>query len=78
MCEVLDIHNIDEQPRPLTDSHRVKFTKEIKENTRCTEQGFNCCPKSMDSILTSTAQGSKEMTENMTRKHYKVDVIVKV
>lgn len=30
MCEVLDIHNIDEQPRPLTDSHRVKFTKEIK------------------------------------------------
>lgn len=30
MCEVLDIHNIDEQPRPLPDSHRVKFTKEIK------------------------------------------------
>lgn len=30
MCEVLDIHNIDEQPRPLSDSHRVKFTKEIK------------------------------------------------
>lgn len=30
MCEVLDIHNIDEQPRPLADSHRVKFTKEIK------------------------------------------------
>ena len=48
------------------------------ENTRCTEQGFNCCPKSMDSILTSTAQGVKEMTEKMTRKHYKVDVIVKV
>ncbi|KAJ8779892.1 hypothetical protein J1605_012182 [Eschrichtius robustus] len=31
----------------------------------------------MDSILTSTAQGAKEMTEKMTRKHYKVDVIVK-
>lgn len=30
MCEILDIHNIDEQPRPLADSHRVKFTKEIK------------------------------------------------
>lgn len=30
MCEVLDIHNIDEQRRPLTDSQRVKFTKEIK------------------------------------------------
>ncbi|KFO24331.1 Protein argonaute-3 [Fukomys damarensis] len=78
MCEVLDIHNIDEQPRPLTDSHRVKFTKEIKENTRCTEQGSNCFPESMDSVLTSTAQGPKEMTEKMTRKHYKVDVIVKV
>uniref|UniRef100_A0A673MCJ6 Protein argonaute-3-like n=1 Tax=Sinocyclocheilus rhinocerous TaxID=307959 RepID=A0A673MCJ6_9TELE len=39
MCEVLDIHNIDEQPRPLTDSHRVKFTKEIRglkvEVTHC-------------------------------------------
>uniref|UniRef100_A0A8P4JY84 Protein argonaute-1 n=1 Tax=Dicentrarchus labrax TaxID=13489 RepID=A0A8P4JY84_DICLA len=39
MCEVLDIHNIDEQPRPLADSHRVKFTKEIKglkvEVTHC-------------------------------------------
>uniref|UniRef100_A0A7N8YGS8 Protein argonaute-1 n=1 Tax=Mastacembelus armatus TaxID=205130 RepID=A0A7N8YGS8_9TELE len=39
MCEVLDIHNIDEQPRPLSDSHRVKFTKEIKglkvEVTHC-------------------------------------------
>lgn len=34
MCEVLDIHNIDEQPRPLTDSHRVKFTKEIKGEDR--------------------------------------------
>ncbi|KAF3839440.1 hypothetical protein F7725_018157 [Dissostichus mawsoni] len=37
--DVLDIHNIDEQPRPLTDSHRVKFTKEIKglkvEVTHC-------------------------------------------
>lgn len=35
MCEVLDIHNIDEQPRPLTDSHRVKFTKEIKGTCAC-------------------------------------------
>lgn len=34
MCEVLDIHNIDEQPRPLADSHRVKFTKEIKGMSR--------------------------------------------
>lgn len=34
MCEILDIHNIDEQPRPLADSHRVKFTKEIKGRWR--------------------------------------------
>jgi eukaryotic translation initiation factor 2C len=30
MCEVLDIHDPNEQRRPLTDSQRVKFTKEIK------------------------------------------------
>ncbi|XP_074657018.1 protein argonaute-2-like [Tubulanus polymorphus] len=39
MCEVLDIHDINEQRRPLTDSQRVKFTKEIKglkvEITHC-------------------------------------------
>jgi len=39
MCEVLDIKNIDEQQKPLTDSQRVKFTKEIKglkiEITHC-------------------------------------------
>ena len=27
MSEVLDIHDINEQRRPLTDSQRVKFTK---------------------------------------------------
>ena len=27
MCEVLDIRNIDEQPKALTDSQRVRFTK---------------------------------------------------
>jgi len=30
MVETLDIHDIQEQRRPLTDSQRVKFTKEIK------------------------------------------------
>ncbi|XP_014666290.1 PREDICTED: protein argonaute-2-like isoform X3 [Priapulus caudatus] len=39
MCEVLDIKDISEQKRPLTDSQRVKFTKEIKglkiEITHC-------------------------------------------
>jgi eukaryotic translation initiation factor 2C len=30
MCEVLEIHDLQEQRRPLTDSQRVKFTKEIK------------------------------------------------
>ncbi len=30
MCEVLDLKDLNEQRRPLTDSQRVKFTKEIK------------------------------------------------
>jgi len=39
MCEVLDIRDVQDQKRPLTDSQRVKFTKEIKslkiEITHC-------------------------------------------
>lgn len=39
MCEVLDIREIGEQRKPLTDSQRVKFTKEIRglkiEITHC-------------------------------------------
>ncbi|XP_055345664.1 protein argonaute-2-like isoform X2 [Paramacrobiotus metropolitanus] len=39
MCEVLDVRDINEQKRPLIDSQRVKFTKEIKglkiEITHC-------------------------------------------
>ena len=39
MCECLDIREIQDQRRPLTDSQRVKFTKEIKglkiEITHC-------------------------------------------
>uniref|UniRef100_T1J113 Protein argonaute-1 n=1 Tax=Strigamia maritima TaxID=126957 RepID=T1J113_STRMM len=39
MCEVLDMRDINEQRKPLTDSQRVKFTKEIKglkiEITHC-------------------------------------------
>lgn len=39
MCEVLDFRDINEQKKPLTDSQRVKFTKEIKglkiEITHC-------------------------------------------
>lgn len=34
MCEVLDIQNINEQTKPLTDSQRVKFTKEIRGECR--------------------------------------------
>lgn len=37
MCEVLDIQNINEQTKPLTDSQRVKFTKEIRG--RCLHYG---------------------------------------
>lgn len=32
VCEVLDFKSIEEQQKPLTDSQRVKFTKEIKGN----------------------------------------------
>ncbi|XP_022116640.1 protein argonaute-2 isoform X1 [Pieris rapae] len=39
MCEVLDIRDVNDQRKPLTDSQRVKFTKEIKglkiEITHC-------------------------------------------
>ena len=39
MCEVLDIRELSEQRKPLTDSQRVKFTKEIRglkiEITHC-------------------------------------------
>lgn len=39
MCEVLDLRDINDQRKPLTDSQRVKFTKEIKglkiEITHC-------------------------------------------
>lgn len=39
MCEVLDLRDISDQRKPLTDSQRVKFTKEIKslkiEITHC-------------------------------------------
>lgn len=39
MCEVLDIRDVLDQRKPLTDSQRVKFTKEIKglkiEITHC-------------------------------------------
>jgi len=30
MCDVLDIRNINEHRKPLSDSERVKFTREIK------------------------------------------------
>ena len=30
LCEVLELSNIEEQRRPLSDSQRVKFAKEIK------------------------------------------------
>lgn len=50
MCEVLDIRNIDEQPKPLTDSQRVRFTKEIKGRAPrelwnlYPDTGYGLCP----------------------------------
>lgn len=43
MCEVLDMQDVAEQKRPLTDSQRVKFTKEIK--------GWNLCWQFIDSKM---------------------------
>ncbi|KAK6167315.1 hypothetical protein SNE40_021377 [Patella caerulea] len=40
MCEVLDIENTADQKRPLTDSQRVKFTKEIKGGLSSASQGL--------------------------------------
>uniref|UniRef100_A0A1A8JJU7 Eukaryotic translation initiation factor 2C, 4 n=1 Tax=Nothobranchius kuhntae TaxID=321403 RepID=A0A1A8JJU7_NOTKU len=63
MCEVLDIHNIDEQPRPLTDSHRVKFTKEIK--------GQRCIKKLTDNqtstMIKATARSAPDRQEEISR-----------
>ena len=35
LCEVLELNNIEEQRRPLSDSQRVKFAKEIKGEKLC-------------------------------------------
>ncbi len=47
MCEVLDIRDVLEQRKPLTDSQRVKFTKEIKglkiEITHCGTMRHRVC-----------------------------------
>lgn len=46
MCEVLDIQNINEQTKPLTDSQRVKFTKEIRGKglfSRCCNKILETC-----------------------------------
>ncbi|KAB0395408.1 hypothetical protein E2I00_015464 [Balaenoptera physalus] len=43
VCEVLDFKSIEEQQKPLTDSQRVKFTKEIKvTETPGPWFGFSC------------------------------------
>lgn len=43
MCEVLDFKSIEEQQKPLTDSQRVKFTKEIKGEFRCLQLPSQIC-----------------------------------
>ncbi|CAE1171979.1 ELF2C [Acanthosepion pharaonis] len=37
MCDVLELRDLQDQKRPLTDSQRVKFTKEIKESGQTVE-----------------------------------------
>lgn len=43
MCEVLDFKSIEEQQKPLTDSQRVKFTKEIKGELSCLQLPSQIC-----------------------------------
>lgn len=43
MCEVLDFKSIEEQQKPLTDSQRVKFTKEIKGEWSCVRLPGHAC-----------------------------------
>ena len=60
MCEVLDIRNIDEQPKALTDSQRVRFTKEIKGEDPARWGG--------ESVLLSRVRFTKEIKgEDPTR-----------
>ena len=47
LCEVLELSNIEEQRRPLSDSQRVKFAKEIKGehfSNVCTCLGIGIMP----------------------------------
>lgn len=48
MCEVLDIRDVNEQRKPLTDSQRVKFTKEIKGTLKQKPVEFK--PHSFDAL----------------------------
>jgi eukaryotic translation initiation factor 2C len=53
LCEVLDIQDMSElQKRPLSDSHRVKFTKEIKGKSILVHFDF------IDNICRSPVQDS--------------------
>ncbi|XP_072175930.1 protein argonaute-2-like [Diadema setosum] len=60
LCEVLDIQDISDQRRPLSDSHRVKFTKEIKglkiEITHCgnMKRKYRVCNVTKRSAQTQT------------------------
>lgn len=70
MCEILDIHNIDEQPRPLADSHRVKFTKEIKGRWR---RPAAACRTALTDCISSPAGLKVEVTHCGTmRRKYRV------
>ncbi|KAH0503060.1 Protein argonaute-4 [Microtus ochrogaster] len=62
MCEVLDIQNINEQTKPLTDSQRVKFTKEIRVGQ---EQKHTYLPLEVCNIVAGQ-RCIKKLTDNQT------------
>ncbi|XP_016400015.1 protein argonaute-1 [Sinocyclocheilus rhinocerous] len=79
MCEVLDIRNIDEQPKTLTDSQRVRFTKEIKDRQHtylplevCNiVAGQRCIKKLTDNqtstMIKATARSAPDRQEEISR-----------
>nr|AAN75581.1 argonaute 4 protein [Mus musculus] len=74
MCEVLDIQNINEQTKPLTDSQRVKFTKEIRVLTESTHGKYSL------KVLTESTHGkySLRILTESTHGKYSLKVLTEV
>ncbi len=61
MCEVLDIRDLNEQRRPLTDAQRLKFAKEIKGLFLAVFTLDSCCFFVSIQFLTEFLQASDDI-----------------